>query len=88
MHAPFLTETLDRQTWLLWFSNALALGYGITCLILALIYQITGKTSVEKFMTDFNEQDHEMSLSEKNEMQVYKPSLQLLVMHTSVHSSA
>ena len=53
---------LAGKTWLLYFSNALALVYGIVCLVLGIIYQINGKSSIEGYMTEFNEEgNHEMT---------------------------
>ena len=52
---------LAGKTWLLYVSNALALVYGIICLVVGIVYKVIGKTSIEQWMHDLDETKNEMS---------------------------
>ena len=46
---------LAGKTWLLYFSNALALVHGIVCLVVGVVYKVTGKASIESWMHDLDD---------------------------------
>lgn len=55
-----ICSCLAGKTWLLYFSNVLALVHGIICLVVAIVYKVTGKASVEGYIDNLDDTEAAM----------------------------
>lgn len=52
---------LAGKTWLLYVSNVLALLHGLTCLVVGIVYKVTGESSIESWVHELDDEEHTMS---------------------------